>query len=299
MKTKLIPLLLVVLLFTANSVVAASKIQLRLNLQKGAAYEMKMSSVNQIEQEMMGQKIKIDQKIEMVFTYTVLEVLPDKNFLIDYSFSQMKMDMNMNGQEMKIDSESTDSNPVNAAVKDLLSFKLKLTLNPKGQVTKAEGLEEYAKKLSGNPQLAQSMKMFTDENNFKAFFAQTFNYFPENTVSVGDQWVSVVKMPELMDVGINMTFEVIALENDQIHLNFKSIVDMETPVEQMGMKMNVKMAGNQSGKMTVNATDGWMRSSDMIQKYDMKIKMKNPQSGEDMEIPMTTNSVTNIVCVKK
>jgi hypothetical protein len=299
MKTKLITLIIVTILLAANTVGAASKVQLRLNLQKGATYEMKMSSINQIEQEMMGQKIKIDQKIEMVFTYTVLDILPDKNFLIEYSFSQMKMDMNMNGQEIKLDSESTNGNPMNATIKDLLSFKLKLTLSPKGQVIKAEGLDEYAKKLSGNQQLAQAMKMFTDENNFKSFFAQTFNYFPENEVSVGDQWESVVKMPELMDVGISMNFEVVAIENNQIHLNFKSIVDMETPVEQMGMKMNVKMAGTQSGKITVNATDGWMRSSDLNQKFDMKIKMKNPQSGEDMEIPMVTNSVTNIVGVKK
>jgi hypothetical protein len=299
MKTKLITLIIVTILLAANTVGAASKVQLRLNLQKGATYEMKMSSINQIEQEMMGQKIKIDQKIEMVFTYTVLDILPDKNFLIEYSFSQMKMDMNMNGQEIKLDSESTNGNPMNATIKDLLSFKLKLTLSPKGQVIKAEGLDEYAKKLSGNQQLAQAMKMFTDENNFKSFFAQTFNYFPENEVSVGDQWESVVKMPELMDVGISMNFEVVAIENNQIHLNFKSIVDMETPVEQMGMKMNVKMAGTQSGKITVNANDGWMRSSDLNQKFDMKIKMKNPQSGEDMEIPMVTNSVTNIVGVKK
>jgi len=299
MKTKLITLLIATILFVANSTGAAPKMQLRLNLQKGSNYEMKMNSTNQIDQEMMGQKVKIDSKVEMAFAYSVLDVLPDKNFLIEYSFLSMKMYMNMNGQEMKIDSESTDGNPMNATVKDLLSFKLKLTLNPKGQVIKVEGLDEYAKKLSGDQQLAQAMKMFTDENNFKSFFAQTFNYFPENTVSVGDQWESVVKMPELMDVGISMIFEVAAIENNQIYLNYKSIVDMETPVEQMGMKMNVKMAGNQSGKMTVGATDGWMRSSDFNQKFDMKIKMKNPQSGEDMEIPMVMNSVTNIVCVKK
>jgi len=299
MKTKLISLFIIAFLFADLTVCAAPKVQLRLNLQKGATYEMKMTSVNQIEQEMMGQKIKIDQKIDMVFKYTVLDVLPDKNFLIEYSFSQMKMDMNMNGQEMNMDSDSPDSNPMNKAIKDLLSFKLKLTLNPKGQVIKAEGLEEYTKKLSGNQQLAQAMKMFTDENNFKAFFTQIFNYFPENEVSVGDQWKSVVQIPELMDVGIILIFEVAAIENNQIYLNFKSDVDMETPAEQMGMKMNVKMTGKQSGKMTVNATDGWMRSSDLTQQFNMNIKMKNPQSGEDMEIPMVTNSVTNMVTVKK
>lgn len=299
MKTRLITLIITVIFFLANTVGAAPKVQLRLNLQKGTTYEMKMNSINQIDQEMMGQKMKIDQKVEMVFAYTVLDVLPDKNFLVEYSFMSMKMDMNMNGQQMNMDSESADGNPMNAAIKDLLSLKLKLTLSPKGQIENVEGLNEYAQKLSGNQQLAQAMKMFTDENSFKSFFAQTFNYFPENEVAVGDQWKSAIKTPELMNAEIILIFEVAAIENNQIYLNFKSVVDMETPVEQMGMKMNVKMAGNQSGKMTVNTTDGWLSSADQIQKFDMKIKMKNPQSGEDMEIPMVINSVTNIVGMKK
>jgi len=299
MKTKLITLFIITLLFVANTVGAASKVQLRLNLQKGTTYEMKMSSINQIDQEMMGQKVKIDQKVDMVFSYTVLDVLPDKKFLVEYSFLSMKMDMNMNGQQMNMDSESADANPMNAAIKDLLSLKLKLTLTPKGQVEKVEGLDVYTQKLSGNQQLAQAMKMFTDENSFKSFFAQTFSYFPENKVTVGDQWKTAVKTAELMNTEITMVYEVAAIENNQVYLNYKSVVDMEAPMEQMGMKMNVKMAGNQSGKMTVNSKDGWISTADQIQKFDMKIKMKNPQSGEDMEIPMVINSVTNIVGSKK
>jgi len=299
MKTKLIALCIITFLVASLSAGAANKVNLRLNLQKGRSYEMKMSSANQIDQEMMGQKVNINQKIDMVFNYVILDVLADKNALIEYSFQSMKMHMNMNGQEMNMDSESSDGNPVNSAIKNLLLQKLKLTVNPKGEIVKVEGLEEYTKKLSGNQQLAQAMKMFADENSFKAFFAQIFNYIPEKEITVGDQWQSVVKMPELMDVGITMAFEVTAIENDQVNLNFKSIVDSETPVEQMGMKMNVKINGTQNGKMTINTLDGWILSSDLNQLFNMKIKMKNPQSGEDMEIPMVTNSVTNIVCVKK
>jgi hypothetical protein len=70
-------------------------------------------------------------------------------------------------------------------------------------------------------------------------------------------------------------------------------------MEQMGMKMDVKMAGKQSGKMVINATDGWLTGSDLIQKFDMNMKVKNPQSGEDMVIPMVINSVVNIAVVKK
>lgn len=299
MKTKPIALLFILNSLLLNSFRADSKVLLRLNLEKGTTYEMTMNMTNTIDQEMMGQKMKIDQNIEMVFSYTVLDVLPDKNFLIEYTFQKTKMKMNMSGQEFTMDSEGADDNPMNAPLKDLLSLKLKLILNPKGQVVKVEGLEEYAQKLSGNQQMAQAMQMFTDEDNFKSFFAQTFNYFPENEVAVGDQWKSSIKTPALMNTEITLAFEVAAVENKQVYLNVSSVVDMETPIEQMGMKMNVKMSGKQSGKMTINATDGWLTSSDMIQKFDMHMKMKNPQSGEDMEIPMLMNSVVKFIVVKK
>jgi hypothetical protein len=198
-----------------------------------------------------------------------------------------------------MNSESTDNNPMDAGLKELLSLKLIMTLNQLGQVEKVEGLNEYAQKLSGNRQLSQAMQMFTSEENFKNYFAQTFNYFPEKEVSVGDQWKTEVKVPALMNTQISMVFNVAAIEKELVYLDVAAVVDTETQMEQMGMKMDVKMAGKQSGKMVINATDGWLTGSDLIQKFDMNMKVKNPQSGEDMVIPMVINSVVNIAVVKK
>ena len=77
MKQKRIALIVISLLMAANVMYAETKALLRLNLQKGTTYEMTMVMNNQIDQEMMGQKIKIDQKMEMVFSYQVLDILPN------------------------------------------------------------------------------------------------------------------------------------------------------------------------------------------------------------------------------
>lgn len=299
MKTKLFTLLAISVLLICNSFQAHSKVLIRLNLQKGNTYEMTMASNNIIDQEMMGQKIKIDQKMNMVFSYHVLDILPNHNFLIEYSIVKMKLDMNMNGQEMTLDSESTDeNNPMNEVFKGLNSMKLKIELTPLAQVERVEGLEEYTKTLSGNPQMAQTMQMFTDETNFKSFISQAFSYFPEKEVGKGDKWTSSFKLPAMMNMETIMNFEVAAIEKDQISLNYTSDVNIDTPIEQGGMKMNMKMTGKQDGTMTIDTKDGWIRQSDLTQKFDMTMKMKNPQSGEDMEIPMMMNSVTKITVNK-
>ncbi|HEY3369411.1 MAG TPA: DUF6263 family protein [Prolixibacteraceae bacterium] len=299
MKIKLIVLFVVSLLMSAQIVDAKSKVFLRFNLQKGSNYEMTMAMTNNVDQEMMGHPFKMDQKMEMVFLYNVLDVLPNKNYLVEYSLQGMKLDMNINDQVVHMDSKDTaQSNPMNASIKGFLAAKLKLELNSKGGVERVEGMEEYTKNLSQNPQMAQSMRMFSDEKSFKSFISQSFYYFPEKEVEEGDKWTSSFELPGMMNMETTMNFEVATIEKDQVILNVSSDVNIDSPVEQQGIKIDMKMTGTQTGSMTIDRSDGWLRTSDLTQKFDMHMKMKNPQSGEEMEIPMLMNSVAKVTVVK-
>ncbi len=300
MKTRLVLLFIVAIIVAANPVQARSKILLRLNLQKGSIYEMTLVTTSNIDQEMMGQTMKIDQKMEMVFTYEVMDILPNHNFQIDYSIVKTKLNMNMNGKVVDLDSEGKDDgNAMIHALKDICRVKLSLEINPKGQVEKLEGIDVMKEIFAGNPQLVQSMSMFADEVSFSSFVSQSFNYFPEKEVGKGDKWTSYFKLPSLMNMETTLNFEVASMDKHETVLNVVSDVNMDSPVEQSGMKMNMKMKGTQTGTMTIDTRDGWFRTSDLNQKFDMKLKMKNPQSGEDMEIPIVVNSVTKMTVIKK
>lgn len=300
MKSPLVTLFLITILLAANPVQAKSKVLLRLNLQKGSVYEMTQTTTTNIDQEMMGQKMKIDQKMEMVFTYQVLDVLPNKNYQIEYSVMKTKLNTNINGQEKNLDSESSDqSSPMSSILKDICTTKLTLEINPRGQVEKLEGIDVLAKKLAENQQLAQSMQMFTDEVSFSSFMGQIFNYFPEKEIEKGDKWTSFFKLPSMMNMETTLNFEVASMDKRQTILNVLSDVNLDSPVEREGMKMNMKMTGTQNGTMTIDTKDGWVRSSELNQKFDLNLKMKNPRSGEDMEIPMVVNSITKMTVIKK
>ena len=300
MKTRLFALIFATILLAFGSVQAKSKVLLRLNLEKGSVYEMTMVTASHINQEMMGQKMKMEMTMQMNFNYEVLDVLANGNFLIDYSIMKMKMDMNMNGQSMNFDSDSSEGNiALNSKLKNLIGTKLKLELNPGGKVIQVDGIEEYIKSIAGDQQLAQSMQMFMSKDNFSSFFDQTFNYFPENEVSVGDKWNSSFKLPVIMNMETVMNFEVAEIQKNEVVLNINSDVNMDAPIEQGGMKVDMKMNGTQNGKMTIDTSDGCFRSQVLTQKFDMLMKMKNPQSGEDMEIPMALTSDINATMVKK
>ena len=300
MKTTRFTVAFITFLFIFSTLQAKSKVLLRLNLQKGSIYEMDMHVTNNIEQDMLGQNMKIVQGMEMILSYKVTDVLPNKNSLIEYSISRMKMNMDVNGNTVSFDSQSPDeSNPMGAILKTINKMKVTFELTPSGKAEQVKGLDEITSQIASNPQMAQALQMFSNDKNFSSFISQTFNYIPENEVKTGDKWTTQFKLPSLMEANTTMNFEVTGITKDSVTLNVVSDVNFEGPVEQNGMKIDMKMTGTQTGTMTVDLNDGWVRSSDLNQKFDMHMKLKNPQTGEDMEIPMKVNSVTKYTVEKK
>jgi hypothetical protein len=298
MKTRFISCFVVLLFITVQVLEAKPKVLLRLNLEKGAAYQMTITSDNSINQEMMGRQMKIQQKMEMGCTYKVLDVLPDNNYVIEYSFDKMKIDMDANGQKVTIDTESSSDDAVTKSMKDIISMKLKLTMNSQGKIQSIEGIDEYMAKVGNNPQLAQTLSMFTNADNFKASFGQYLGYFPDNEVEVGSKWDLPIKMPSMMNMEMNLHYNVSDITNDQIVLGVNSDLNMDSPIKNNGMEIQMKATGTQTGTMKVDLKSGLTGTTDINQKFDMNMKMKNPQSGEDMEIPMIMNAVTKVNIVK-
>ncbi|HET6558390.1 MAG TPA: DUF6263 family protein [Prolixibacteraceae bacterium] len=298
MKTKWIAVTIILLSFSLQMTQAQSKVLLRLNLDKGANYQMTMVMDNDIDQDVMGQKMKIIQKMEMVSSYKVLDVLPDKNYVVEYSFGKMKITMDVNGQQTVMDTENVGDNPAAQSMKDMTAFNLKVTLNNQGKVQQVEGIEEFASKMAGNQQMAQTMHMFSDKNSFETFFEQSFGFFPETEVGVGSTWSNSVKMPAYMNMDLMMNYEVAEIGEEQVVLKLLSNINTDGPIETNGMKMHLKMTGTQNGVMNIDRKSGLEGTSDLTQETDMLMKMKNPESGEEMEFPMKMNSVIKATVVK-
>lgn len=298
MKTNLFALIAALLFFSAQMVEAKHKVLLRINLEKGAEYQMTMNMDNNIDQEIHGTKIKMFQKMEMVTSYKVLDILPDKSYRIEYSMLKMKTDMDINGQKVVLNTDSVGDNVAAKNMKEICNLKMKFTMNSQGKIISIEGIDEYAKMISKNPQLAQTLSMFSNEANFKGSFGQYFGFFPEDKIKVGSKWDTSIKLPALMNMDMLMHFNVADIIDDQVVLNVNSDVNMDSPMETNGVKMNIKATGTQTGIMKLDRKTGLTGSSDMNQKFDMHMKFTNPQSGEEMEFPMIMNSVAKIRTVK-
>ncbi|WP_321288691.1 DUF6263 family protein [uncultured Sunxiuqinia sp.] len=301
MKTSKATLLLIIVsLFCSFSTQAKTKKLLRLNLEKGAVYEMNMNMDNHMDQEMMGQQIKMDQKMQMVTSMTVTDVLPNKNFMLTYQYKSIRMDMETMGQTMSFNTDKpADDNPASNMLKGMTKVELKMEITSRGEVVNIEGFESFSNVFGANPQLEGMLQMFSDKEAFKSNFSKTFNYFPEDKVSVGDTWNSTQQLKDFMNMNIDMHFKVTNIEDDKITLDVNSDFSSNSPMEQGGMKMEMNMTGKQNGEMKINSEDGMVSSSDLSQDISMLMKMTNPQTQEEQEIPMEMKSTVRVTVDKK
>ncbi len=292
--------LIITFLAIGFSSTAKEKQLLRLNLTKGTTYEMTMDMTNKIDQEIMGNQVKMDQTMVMVISLTVEDQFPSGNFLIRYGYDKMKISINAMGQTMNFDTSNPDENsPMFAPMKSLTDIKLKMEITPRGDVVSIEGLDQYTKAFANNPQLSSTLSMFSSEEAFKSNFSQTFNYFPEEEIGKGDSWDATFKMPAMMNMEMAMNFQATGVSKDYVDLAVKSTINSDSPIEANGIKMDISIEGTQDGTMQINAEDGMVNTSEITQLFSMLMKMKNPQTNEDMEIPMKMNSTVKISTEKK
>ncbi len=295
-KNRILPILVTTLVLFGLQL--SAKTSLRLNLTKGTVYEMTMSMNMNMNQEMMGQQIKIEQKMLMVLDYKVADVLPNKNYLIEYSVAQVKIDASANGQQMSMDSQ-TGGNPASEKLKALTGQSIKMEVTPAGKVEKVDGQEAFISKIADDKMIGQMVPMFSSDEGFKSFVGQTFSYIPEKEVEQGAKWSCKSQLTAAMNMDMQIDYEVASIVGNDLNLNVSSTFGGTKQIEQMGMKMDMQLDGTQSGTMFIDGSDGWMINQNLNQNIKMVMKMKNPQTGDDMNIPIDMKSVIEIKSVKK
>ncbi|WP_066627559.1 DUF6263 family protein [Labilibacter marinus] len=294
---KLIQLTCIALILGATAL-TAQKTSIQLKLKKGDVYTQQTEMNNTMNQQMMGQSINMDQKMTMIHNLTVVDVLNTGNFVVEQAYVQVKMDMDMNGQKTTFDTENTENtNPALAPLNKMKEAKIRFEVSPNGTISNITGLSEMMNSISSNnPQVGGMIKNMANESTLAA----AFSYLPKEKVAKGDSYTNSIKLNEMFDMEIASKYTVSAINGNVVNLNLASDISFapEEPITQNGMKMDIKATGNQNGTFEINKKDGMATSSSIKQLMDMTMSMKNPQNGEDINIPMKLNSTISTTITK-
>ena len=291
------------LLAVSHSAVAADRIELTMNLQPGESHTMVLDVDQTINQNMMGQQIKMDQLIGMTMTYAGTD-RPSENGGVWVEVSYDRVRFKMSGP-MPVDYDSqgggANNNPMAQGFAALVGQKLAMEFLPNGDVPNIEGVAELQQKmldgmnLPAGPQRAaaeEALKLQFNEDMIKQMVAAMGAMYPDQPVSRGDRWDATFEMGGMTPMSVKSSYTLSDFDDATATLDVTGNIGPNPnaqPVVMSGMEMDAEFTGTQTGQVVMDRESGWLISSEIDQ--DMKGGMTmNLPDGQSIDIDMTIKS---------
>lgn len=262
-------------LFLMSCVITVSaQIKLSFNPKSGAKYEYQMEVVQNIKQNIMGQKMPMET--EMKGTYQ-MEIKEKTSQEIHAQLTYQGFTFLVSSPMMKVryDSKVPNENPSETdkmfeeIFNALIGKPFTIIFTPDGSVKSVSGMsviiESMLDTIVADGQIAAQMSQQFSDESMKNMLEQSFNFYPDHVVKVGDSWNMETTIP--MN---NMNFGI------KTKNTLKKISTNEATIKAAGniaMDMGVgKFTGTQTGTMIVDTATGLPVTSDISQKIKGSIK---------------------------
>lgn len=277
MKLRTLFFALLTLTLTVNAI-AQKKVTLKFQPKEGT--EVNYAFSMNIETVAMGMTMPMIMGMEMD---TKIGGKDGDLIPMETKISAIKMDMDMMGQKVAYDSKMPDSTDAASAqfaaiFGNMIGQGFTSFMKPNGKVDRIEGMENMLPPGSGiNPsQTAQ----------------QSFAFFPDSPVAVGESWQS---LDTVANNGVTMALDnVWTLEKVEgkyaylkVETNFSPVAGAASPVQIKGME------GLQTGTIQVDIASGITLNSNLTQDLTMSMDA----GGQAAEV--TVKSKINVVGTKK
>jgi len=274
-------------------------VDFKFNAPKGSRFIYTNVIDANIEQNVMGQSVKVDSKITTGYLFEVISDSAGWKKLT-CTISKFVIAMNANGMSMNVDSDEpvadTATSPMAKMGKILGALKngqFTLTMNEKGDIGQVTGMQDMLNKIvAGIPQADSAMgaamlaKSFSEES-FKQNMQQSFAIYPGKSVKTGDTWTKTLQMSNNgMPMTLNNTYTLQSVEGDKINVKVDSKITSGSGSSPM-QGVQVDMNGEMKGLNSFDRATGLPVSGNDNMKIDMKMKMQGQEMPMKMDIKMT------------
>ena len=281
----------------------SDELDLKFNPAAGSRYRVLMTTDQNIDQEMMGQKMEVKNLSEYTMLYEISKA-EGVNKQLKMTFERMKSIQKAMGKEMVMDSDIIDTaNPASKIIGAVKGSVFDMELTKKGEVKSIKGMDLLMQKMvnsaaenlppEAKAQMSEGIKAMMNDDMLKGLTEQSFKIFPDKKVKPGDSWVSKMETKSFLDMIIETTYTLTKVENGIATLDIKSTITSDGKEKMVqGTKVETTLTGTQTGTMELETATGMTLSSNIIQKIDSKMKANG------IEMPMKVNGTTTIKTTK-
>ncbi|MCK4330156.1 hypothetical protein KAX02_09965 [candidate division WOR-3 bacterium] len=292
--------------FVTSCIKDKEKIQLRLCLQAGESYNLRMVVEQKISQTIQEQTQDILQTIGTGYTFDVEDV--DFNGSITVKVTYHSILFKQDGPMGKFEYDSSNPPvaipPMAMGFNALVGQSFTMIISPEGNVKDIYGVDEMLSNmieqldLPDFPMMDDLMKnlkgQFGDEA-LKENMEKMMAVFPDSPVGIGDRWTKRLVLSRGFPVILDNTWTLKARKDGLAIIEVRSVVEPneEAPPIDMGiMKINYKLSGEQKGTMEIQEVTGWPVQGELTQKFSGQVEMEGAtQLGASMSWPISIESV--------
>jgi len=288
-----------VLFLVSGLTIAKAQVKLSFNPEKGKNYEYQTEMIQNIKQNVMGQEIPVEMEMSVKYLMEIKDKTPHET-TVQLTYEEMVYIVSSPVMKMGYDSKNQIENPsdidqmLGKMIGTMIGQSIVVVIAPDGSVKSIDGMDTIGESMvsaiaDGGQMIAQlgaQMKQQFNDEAMNNMFKQSFKFYPENTVRAGDSW----NMENTMMVNNMNTVSKSKYTLKSVSRNIATIaVNGETEMN-MGMGMEGKVAGTQTGTMTVDTKTGLPLTNETSQNMKGAFKVQ----GMDMQMELTSKSKTSI-----
>ncbi len=249
---------------------AQKAIMLKYNLKNGDKYTSAMTMNQEIDMEVQGQSMVINQDMNFEFGYSVSDVTAD-SFNLHTNINAIKMDQSVMGMEIKYDSKDT-STFNNATVGTKISDQMNKLIDQEIISTTS---------VNGNVGTIDLGGLDSDNevaSNMKSSFSQAV--YPDHKVKIGESWENDITTSGIAEMNMHLTYTLTKATRKQAFIDVKGTI--------ASPDATAKLKGTISGEMTVDRKTGWVTHSTFDQDFELQMEQQG------MSFPATISGTYEI-----
>ncbi len=271
---------------------------LKFNPQSGVSYKFTSKLTQVIAQEMMGQKVNMEQKMGFEYLFKIIDAPAGGDASIEVTYSRITLDVDNEMMKIHFDSDNIkpedNDNAMVAVFSALKGVQYNMVVGQDGSVKKMEGLEKMISQMVESlgavsklseaeiEEMHQTMKNEYSEEKLRNQMENTFRIFPPKDVGVGDKWTLNKKIDGIVPIDSETHYQLKSLDESFAIIDMESEFDTKEEVDIQGMK--AKLKGKQSGFFKVDKESGFIMESTMDQEFSGNMEMMG------MSIPLSIKS---------
>ncbi len=264
----------------------------------GQTFDGTMEVDNDMDMFVMGQSMAMNQGQTYFYEYDVVSVDEETDLItIEQTLRRVKgsVENDMTGAQSFDTSDEDGGGQMGEQIGAIVDVPIRFTMTPTGDVQSVDGVEEIRQRLSDSD-LTEAQKTMLDnmlgDDTFSSNM-QTFSYFPDKPVSVGDSWTTQNRVSMGMEMMMDATYTLERAEADSAVL--KVDIDTYTPedaraMESMGGEMTMDMTGTMTGTAIVDLPTGLLRSINLNAQMEADAEIN--QGGRAIDMEMSINGKT-------